>query len=82
MMSLRWTLNWLLGNEKLLKQYQIETPFFFFKECNGFYLPKSNFSFFFKAYKGQERYLYIKKLLLIWFCFSWRARIKKLGWRR
>lgn len=31
MMSLRWALNWLQGNEKLLKQYQRETPFFFLR---------------------------------------------------
>lgn len=28
MMTLRWALNWLLGNEKLLKQYQRETPLY------------------------------------------------------
>lgn len=27
-MTLCWTLNWLLGNEKLLKQYQRETPLY------------------------------------------------------
>lgn len=28
MVTLCWALNWLLGNEKLLKQYQRETPLY------------------------------------------------------